>query len=679
MEKYAVQFLNTRFESRAAVPLSIARMSTGEREVKMKRKIVCFVVALAVFLIAGAEFGMAQADLTAIEQITIKVAGSDEAITIIQDYSRKKQWYYVPNRPRLVERRMRGKTMPVFNLIRYQFRKGQTFDTGGIMQFAINFAIPESAIRRIKSHIAGKMTTDTETITPNDINLVALPFDDAKFYLYSPGGEKMMTSDTPTEGLAPTFATQQIPFSLTLTEEGAEVFDTMVTDTLGGVPIIMVMKYTGLTAPAGFRCEINWDVTYRRLQHDVKLGAALSGVPYVTPGVSGGYSNLRARLEKAGCIKLTVVEGSNFNLDDADRYLQPILTIMAREMLEDPSAPSHIPKPVVQKRHPVADVVKALQPSAAKTVAGTPGAASGGVGLPSVSVSLSYTMKDEKLVRTGRQTYDMNVRQAMSQTTVCGGFIGIGQYSKDIQKELVLVVPDTWEKAYLSLPRIVPSDDMNIKEVTLTAGLNDGDKTYDQQVATWTPEKGWTGPGYRGGDEEMRRFAFATMALKATMGEEKWQDAFFKLDSAITYQPPLLRRALRYEGSTTVNLFSGNAPISSPVDMGELWIFDAGYLLFETDDPGSTLRRVSISVTSDKLSGSGRTRTTVQATIDPSRNDARILPVLIDRDAKNVKATISFVTTDRRTIRWQHNGKNLKEMTDFQGGEVFLDDWDWME
>jgi hypothetical protein len=37
------------------------------------------------------------------------------------------------------------------------------------------------------------------------------------------------------------------------------------------------------------------------------------------------------------------------------------------------------------------------------------------------------------------------------------------------------------------------------------------------------------------------------------------------------------------------------------------------------------------------------------------------------------------VTTDRRTIRWQHNGENLKEIPDFQGGEVFLDDWDWME
>jgi hypothetical protein len=445
----------------------------------------------------------------------------------------------------------------------------------------------------------------------------------------------------------------------------------MVTDTLGGVPVVMVMEYTGLTAPAGFRCEVNWDVTYRRLQHDVKLGAALSGVPYVTPGVSGGYSNLRARLEKTGCIKLSVVEGSNFNLEDADRYLQPILTIMAREMLENPAAPSYIPKPVVQKKNPFVDIVKAMQPSAAKTAAGTPGAASGGAGLPSLSVSLSYTMKDEKLVRTGKQTYDMNVRQAMTQTTVCGGFIGIGQYPKAIQEEVVLVVPDTWEKAYLSLPRIVPSDDMNIQEVTFTAGLNDGKKNYDQQVATWTPEKGWTGPGYRGGDEEMRRFAFATMALKATLGDE-WQNAFFKLDSSISYKPPLLRKALRYEGSTTVNLFSGNAPISSPLDMGELWIFDAGYLLFKADDPDSTLQRVSISVTSDKLSG------TVRATIDPNRNDSRILPVLIDKDAKNVKATISFVTTDRGTIRWQHSGKNLKDIPDFYG-EVFLDDWDWMK
>jgi hypothetical protein len=638
----------------------------------MKRKIVCIFAALVVFLMAGAEIGLAQADLTAVERITVKVDGSDETITIIQDYSKKKQWYYVPNRPRLVEQRMGGKTMPVFSLIRYQFRKGQTFDTGGIMQFAINFALPESAISRIKSHIAGKMTTATETITPNDINLVSLPVNDARFYLYSPGGEKMMTSDTPTEGMAPTFASQNIPFSLSLTEEGAEVFDTIVTDTLGGVPVIVVMEFTGLTAPAGFRCTVDWTNTYRRLQHDVKLSAALSGVPYVTPGISGGYSNLRARLEKLGCIKLEVIEGSNFNLEDADRYLQPILTIMAREMLEDPSAPSSIPAPVVQKKNPVVDVVKALQPSAQNAVAGSPGAASGGAGLPSVSVNLSYTMRDEKLVRTGKQTYEMNVRRAMNQTTVCGGFIGIGQYSKDIQEEVVLVVPDTWEKAYLSLPRIMPDDDMNIQEVTLTAGLNDGTKNYDQQVATWTPDKGWTGLGHKGGDEEMRRFAFATMALKATLGD-KWQDSYFALKSSIKYKPPLLRMPLTYKGDTTVNLFSGNAPVSSPLEVAELWLFDASYLLFNSDDPSSTLQRVEILVTSDSLSGR------VSVSIDPKKNDARMLPVLIDKDADNVKATITFITSDRPRIRWEYSGKNLKDIPDYQGGMVFLSDWDWME
>jgi hypothetical protein len=313
-----------------------------------------------------------------------------------------------------------------------------------------------------------------------------------------------------------------------------------------------------------------------------------------------------------------------------------------------------------------------LQPSAQNTVAG--GSSSGGGGaVPSVSVNLSYTLKDEKLVRTGKQVFEMDVRRAMNQTTVCGGFIGIGQYSKDIQEEVVLVVPgDDWEKAYLSLPRIVSDDDMNIEEVTLTAALNDGKKSYDQQVATWTPEAGWTGLGTKGGDEEMRRFAFATMALKAALGD-KWKDSYFTLDSAITYKPPLLSRPLKYQGSTRINLFSGNAPVSSPLDMAELWLFDAGYLLFKDDDPDSTLQRVEILVASDGLSGR------VSVRIDPTQKDARMLPVLIGRDAKSVRATINFVTTDGKRIQWDNNGKNLKEIPDYQGGMVFLSDWDWME
>jgi hypothetical protein len=122
-----------------------------------------------------------------------------------------------------------------------------------------------------------------------------------------------------------------------------------------------------------------------------------------------------------------------------------------------------------------------------------------------------------------------------------------------------------------------------------------------------------------------------------------------------------------------VKLFSGNAPVSSPLDMTDLWLFDASYLLFKDQDPSSTLRRVDILVSSDKL------RSSVRASIDPSRSDAMILPVLIDREARQVKASISFVTEDRGTVRWQYSGKNLKEIPDYQGGMVFLSDWDWME
>lgn len=640
----------------------------------MKRKLIVLLFAISLFLILGTAICVAQTDLSTIDRVTVKVAGNEEAITILQDYSRKTQWYYVPNRPRLVERRLRGKMTPVFNLIRYQFRKGSGFDEGGIMQFALSFALPEDAVRKVKTQIAAKMTNalkdepeqKRKSYGPGDIGLVALPINSAQFFLYSPGGEDMMISDTPTEGMAPTFASQNIPFSLSLTENGTSVFDTIVNDTLGGIPVIIRMDYTGLSAPAGFKLTVNWDVTYRRLQQDVKLAAALSGVPYVTPGVDVGYSNLRAALEKRGCIKLEVIEGADFKLADADKYLQPVLTLMAREMLENPAAPSYLPKKVVKKKAPLVDIVKQLTTPAAQTPASSAGAL-----MPSVSVKLSYTMKDEKLVRKGTQTFNMNVRQAMSQSTVCGGFIGIAEYPKEVREQVVTVVPGgDWDKAYLSLPRIISDDAINIQEVTLTAGLNDGKKNYDQQVATWTPEEGWTGLGDVGQDEEIRRFAFATMALKAAM-PKKWQDAYFKLDSKISYKPPLLRRPLTYKGTTRVTLFSGNAPMSSPLDMAELWLFDAGYLFFNADDPSSELKRVTIRITSDKP------RLTVPVVIDPTRNDARMIPVFVDKEAKYVRASISFTTTSG-TIQWEHNGENLKTLPDYDGGLVILNDWEWM-
>jgi len=631
--------------------------------------------AISLFMILGTGICVAQTDLSTVDRFTVKVAGNEETVTVLQDYSNKTQWYYVPNRPRLVERKLRGRMTPVFNLIRYQFRKGSSFDEGGIMQFALSLALPGDAVNQVKTKIAARMTAalrdepeDKRKIYKSlDISLSALPIKNAQFFLYTPGGGKMMASDTPTEGMAPTFASQNIPFSLTLTENGASVFDTITNDTLGGVPVIIRMDYSGLTAPAGFKCTVNWDNTYRSFKADVKLSAALAGIPYVTPKIGADYSNLRVKLEKRGCIKLEVIEGSDFKLADADKYLQPILTLLATEMLEAPAAPVSVPK--IPKTDPLKSIVDKIAPIATTAA----GLATGGAGVAvtaMVKVDLNVSLKDVKKVRTGTQTFNMNVRQVMTQSTMCGGFIGIAEYPQSVKDQIVTVVPaGDWDKAYLSLPRIISDDAINIREVTLTAGLNDGKKNYDQQVATWTPEEGWTGLGDVGQDEEIRRFAFATMALKAAM-PKKWQDAYFKLDSKISYKPPLLRRPLTYRGTTSVKLFSGNAPMSSPLDMAELWLFDAGYLYFNEDDPDFELKRVKISITSP-------IRVTV--TIDPARNyDDRMIPIFVDKDAASIKANIVFTTISGKPIQWEHNGKNLKEIPDYAGGVVELNDWEWM-
>ena len=65
--------------------------------------------------------------------------------TVVRDARRPAQWYYVPDRPRLVERLQNNQRVPEFALMRYEFPDPQDAAKtirGGILQFAVSLALP---------------------------------------------------------------------------------------------------------------------------------------------------------------------------------------------------------------------------------------------------------------------------------------------------------------------------------------------------------------------------------------------------------------------------------------------------------------------------------------------------------------------------------------------------------
>ena len=136
---------------------------------------------------------------------TIDIGGT--LYTCVRDALKEEQWYYIPNAPRLVEHRVKGKMIPKFTLVRYQYKEGGRFVEGGVLQFEVNMALPPSVVGKLKESIAKRIDKKA-----NEISLGALPFSSARLHVYSPIGE-LFTSATPTEGIAPNVATGSIPFS----------------------------------------------------------------------------------------------------------------------------------------------------------------------------------------------------------------------------------------------------------------------------------------------------------------------------------------------------------------------------------------------------------------------------------------------------------------------------------
>ncbi|HNW37143.1 MAG TPA: hypothetical protein PKM25_19535, partial [Candidatus Ozemobacteraceae bacterium] len=122
---------------------------------------------------------------------TITVDGHTEHVTCIQDAVKTGQWYYVPSKIRLdtMMDATTRKDVPVFSLVKYQAKDPedpQKLLEGGILQCAVNLALPAGALDQLKKQI-GEQTGKK----PTEVLLSPLAMVDAKLTVWGPGGEKL--------------------------------------------------------------------------------------------------------------------------------------------------------------------------------------------------------------------------------------------------------------------------------------------------------------------------------------------------------------------------------------------------------------------------------------------------------------------------------------------------------
>ncbi|MEM8931012.1 MAG: hypothetical protein AAGE94_07545, partial [Acidobacteriota bacterium] len=428
---------------------------------------------------------LAQASLAAedrIDEIPVTVGGVARSFTVLRDARITDQWYYAPIGPSLHERTVGETTLPELAVIRYQAKdpeNPQQLIEGGLVQFAASLAVPAEALPQLEAAIRAKLGDDDAPV-----RLAALPFKEATVRLYTPGEGDLIAGAPQGAGIAPTFATQKMVFSIPLTRIGSDVYDELV-DGATGVPIVVEMTYSGLTPAAGFKVEVDWDQTYKLYSKDQEFAARAAWKGLVGGSVDVDHTKVRETLEENRAIKVIVTEGETLTAEQIDKHLGPILARINKEMIAKLEPPKRIPP------------AEARDPSATGKF---------------LSLGYSVAIRDVESVKKGKEVIDFNVRQIQTRRTVAGGFLGAGRYPESVREQLVTVVPEgPWKSAFFVLPSVGDSDDLGIRQVDLEIGLTDGDDLRGSQVVVWTPEKGWRDRN----DQPRSVLTFPLMGLEA--------------------------------------------------------------------------------------------------------------------------------------------------------------------
>lgn len=590
----------------------------------------------------------AQASLADGDQVdfTIKIDGSEENVTCVRDAIKPEQWYYVPNRPRLVEVRntKTNKTKPVFALVKYQAKDPddpENILTGGVLQASVNMALPTTGLDQLKKALA--VYTG---IAEGKLLIAPLSMSNAVVSVYTPGGEKM--GDAPiAPNFGPTFANQSIPVQINLTELGADFSDALV-KTGGGILITYVFDYNGLTPKCGFKVTVDWDQTYKHFSTSTKAEASYNSW-FWSANAQTDISTVRDDLLTNKCIKVESIAGETFKAEEIDKYLMPILEAINKEIFEI-ETPDEV------------EPANAASPNKPSKSWG-------------FSAGVSFSLKDVKKVKKGKTTYSMDRQMIVPRKTVAGGLIGIGDYSKEIQDELITLMPaGNWASGWFKLPYTDGVEDIGITSINLTVEVLDTKgkvvTKVPKQTAVWTESSGcWTDA--KKNERETLVFTLADLynTYKDTIG-----DFSYKQTMKVTQK--IGKKSVTLQFVNTVPMFNGEAAFTEPTtniypitingDFLTWYGDDFRYVSDEYEGKRSDLTAIAVTLKSSSP------KNNVTGTITP---DITEIVLLLDKgETEDLKVEGSFVFNSK-AYKSTLKTKNLLED---MGESIYLTNEDYL-
>lgn len=575
---------------------------------------------------------LAQVSLLPQDRLTI------ENTTLLRDSKNKNHWYYVPQKPLLVEREPSNKAnpRPVFKLFCYQSEENNELYEGAMLQFSVSLQLSEEKRELILKELKRQFN--------DHIVLKPLPFKLGKATLYDDNGEKLIhTPQAP--GLAPPYILGELPFQMQLNKFDANLYSALIDQKNSGVGVLLQLEFEGLLPPAGFKVKMNWDQTYEYLKKSddmrFKLGCFLVGAE-----VGVNKTKIRENLVQNKCIEVESMTGEKVSNEDLDKYLDPILARISKEMFQKIQPPEEIKE---SEAHNPNLIEKCFFP---------------------LKMSFKTELKDIKITKKGSETITFDTSIITDRTTACGTFIGINKYNEKTKSTLVNSMPlNSWAKAFLVLPSLSERPELNINSVSMTANVFD---KKGNQISNLSDTATWSSGEWRdknGSITANLSFPLNSLFEKQNNDIDKIRNEYsFNVDVNILQS--LQRDLHRIETSYQTPLFNGDLPLAQPVDLVDNIVFDLSCLTFDKDN----LRKVSIVVYNEgkELNYIYDQRKATTDTI-----------VFITAKEENqspesaFKAKILFDTYSKRNIPWENNEKPLKEIDTSLYFMLF--DFDWQE
>lgn len=618
----------------------------------------CFIVAAGMLFcpaLARAQASLAAEDI--IDEVPVKVGNLLEKFTVIRDAVQKDQWYYVPDQPRIVERRMSsGEREPEFALVRFQFKdpaNPEQLAEGGFLQFAMSLGLPPEVLPQLRAVIARHRGGN-----PDAIRLAALPFKTAVAHLYFPKSGALVASENVGPGIAPTFATQKMAYAISLTKIEADIYDTLVSGTTG-LAAGIEFTYTGLTPPVGFTVTVDWDQAYNYYSKDEKIRAELS---------LGGWFGGKANIDRNKLIE-SMKQNKVFTIDEIDnpengaKYLEMVLDRINKELLQNAIPPQTIAEAQAGDPTPSQNILDKLK----NKYFGSAG--------------YSVAIKQRSQVRSGKEVVSFRSRKQQERKTIAAGFVGIGSYPEEMRKRLVHIVPPgPWKSAFFLLPNVGDAQEIGISQVDLEVRLKKGDATHATQVAVWKPTAvsppagasatpvltvtgGWTGVG---GTGPRSLLVFGMMDLYAQ--DPTLSGVRFETATQITLKNDVLR-------VNESRLVDDQIALVPPLSATKIIRLDTSSLSWSSLVPESKLVSATVTVKAGDKS--------FNALVKPRLVDGKPLPPrevnwVVPRNVSSIVANVTFRLADGSTVAWSDNGRNLAEGQENAGDlPIELVDKDW--